>query len=312
MSADATYAGVVAGNKKQLDLRAGSDLWPVLHGSVQYTYRKPIEGPVPFIYEGTPSNIGAIAANPRGPDSPFTVDWDNREAVFVTGTLIFDPTPGTPLFLYDPDTLQTWNVNPRETSPISLAFQYRMSDYMTPTDRLFYYDNNGNITFEPAGHTGAWPSNHPLSEFRLMAIGKPCKWSWMLGVAGGQSPAISSLAYSNNTSVNKPLTEYYSIEGRLDLWPFALWAHYGSGVWGPELYQRFFGESFDQLWGVGLSYKMTPNTTIDVSYLAARQDDNMFVAPDLGAYDEIRTLFSHRFGFLFQFDEAARGGYRAR
>jgi len=312
MSADGTHAGVVAGNKDQIDLRVGGDLLPVLRGSVQYTYRRPLEGPIPFLYEGDPNNIGAVAANPRGPDSPFTVNWDNREAVFLTTTLVFDPTPGSALLIYNPDTLQLWNVNPRETAPLAVAFQHRMSDYRTTTDRLYYYDSTGQIVFEPAAHTGAWPSAHPLNEFRLMLIGHPHKWSWVLALAGGESPAISSLAYSNSTAVNKPLTDYYSIEGKIDFWPFVLWANYGSGVWGPEPYQRFFGEAFDRLFGVGLSYKITVNTTVDVSYLAARQDDSMFVAPDLGAYDEIRTLFSHRFGFVFQLDEAARPGYRAR
>jgi hypothetical protein len=134
----------------------------------------------------------------------------------------------------------------------------------------------------------------------------------MLGFAGGQALAYQSLAYTTDTDVNKPITDYYSIEGRVELWPFVLWGHYGTGVWGPEGYQAGFGEVFDRLFGGGLSYKITVNTNIDVSYLAARQDDTLFVAPDLGSYDEIRMLFSHRFGFLFQFDESVRSGYRAR
>lgn len=311
-SADITHAGILAGNKNQVDLRVGSDLCPALHGNVQYTYRQPLEGPIPFLYEGTPDNIGAIAANPRGPDSPFTVNWENREAVFLTTTLVFDPTPGTNLLLYNPDTLQLWNVNPRENAPITVAFQHRMSDYRTTTDRQFFYDANGDIVSDPAAHSGAWASKHPLNEFRLLLVGRPSQWNWTLGFAGGQALATSILAYSNNASINKPITEYYSIEGRIERWPYVLWTHYGSGVWGPEPYQHNFGESFDRLWGLGLTYKITVNTTLDVSYLAARQDDTLYVAPDLGSYDEIRTLFSHRFGFLFQFADAVKPGYRAR
>ncbi|MCG3206213.1 MAG: hypothetical protein KCHDKBKB_02946 [Elusimicrobia bacterium] len=311
-SVDGTHAGVVAGNKDQVDLRVGSYLSPLLRGSVEYTYRRPLEGPIPFIFEGTPENLGAIASNPRGPSDPFTVDWNNREAVFLTTTFVFDPTPGTTLLTANPDTLEFWNVNQKENAAFTMALQYRMSDYRTTTDRLFYYDENGNIVFEPAGHSGAWATDHPLNEFRVMTIGQTQKWSWMLGFAGGESPALSSLAYSEDTSVNKPLTHYYSFEGRIDLWPFSFWGHYGSGVWGPESYQRFFGESFDELFGGGVSYKITVNTTVDISYLGARQNDNLFVAPDLGAYDEFRTLFSHRFGFIFQLDEPARSGYRAR
>lgn len=312
LSGDLLHAGLVAGNKDQLDLRVSGDVASALRASVQYTYRRPLEGPIPFLYEGTINNMGNIVANPRGPDAPFTVDWNNREAVFLTTTFVFDPTPANSMFIYDPDRLELWNVNPRENAPFSIAVQHRMSDYRTTTDRLYYYDAGGNIVYEPAGHTGAWPSHHPLNDFRVMFMGRPSKNSWTLAFAGGESPAISSLAYSLDTRVNKPITHYYSVEGKLDLWPFVLWAHYGSGVWGPESYQRFFGESFDELFGGGLSYKITVNTTVDVSYLAARQNDNSFVAPDLGAYDEIRTMFSHRFGFLFQLNDAARPGYRAR
>ncbi len=312
LSADVTHAGLVAGNKNEIDLSAATDIVPVFRGILDYTYRKPLEGPIPLLYEGTPANMGAIAANPRSPESPFTVDWDNREAVFLTATFIFDPTPGTSMLKYNPSSLQMWNVNSEENAPFNVAFQYKMSDYRTATDRLTYIDAEGNYVFEPAGHEGAWATDHPISAYSLMLLGHPHRWSWMLGISGGQMLAYQSLAYTTDTSVNKPITDFYSIEAKLERWPYTLWAHYGYGVWGPENYQAQFGEAFDRLWGLGLSYKITVNTTVDVSYLAARQDDNLFVAPDLGSYDEIRTLFSHRFGFQFQFVEAARSGYQAR
>jgi hypothetical protein len=126
----------------------------------------------------------------------------------------------------------------------------------------------------------------------------------MLGFAGGQSPATSGLAYSNDTTANKPISDYFSVEGRLELEPVAIWSHYGTGVWGPEVnLHPFFGLSIDRLWGVGVSYNITTNTTWDIGYLGVRQDDNLFVAPTLGSYDEIRTVFSHRFGFQLQFQQ---------
>ncbi len=307
-----THADVLAGNKQQLDLGVGTELTSLFKASVQYMYRKPIEGPLPFLYEGTPDNIGAIASSPRGPNDPFRVDWDNRQAMFLTTTLVFDPTPGTSLLVYKPDALQYWNVNPRENAPVAIAFQERMRDYPTTTDRLSYIDQNGDYTSDPPAHSGAWATKHPIQDFRLLFVGHPKNWSWTLGIAGGQDLAYQGLAYSDNATVNKPITEYYSIEARVEYLAWTVWGNYGTGVWGPEGYQQDFGESYDRLYGLGASYKITVNTTLDVSYLAARQDDNLFVAPDLGSFDEIRTLFSHRFGFLFQFSDAAQTGYRAR
>lgn len=309
---DLTRAGVVAGNKEQVDFSLGTDIVPTFHGNVQYVYRRPVEGPIPFLYEGTPNNIGNIAASPRGPESPFFVNWDNREAVFLITTLVFDPTPGSQMFLHKPDVLQMWNVNPQEASSFDIAFQHRMSDYRTTTDRQYYRNSAGDIVFEPPAHSGAWATQRPLHEYRLLFYGKQPEWNWTLGLAAGESPAMSGLAYSLDTVKIKPITEYYSFEGKIERWPFAVWAHYGSGVWGPEPYQHFLGETYDRLWGLGASYKITVNTTVDVSYIGARQDDNLFVAPDLGSFDEIRTVFSHRFGFLFQVTDPVSSGYKAR
>lgn len=309
---DLLHEGILAGNKDQVELRLGADIVPTLHGSVHYTYRRPVEGPVPLLREGTLSNPGAIVSEPRGPESPFVVDWSNREAVFIVTTIAFDPTPGTSQLIYDPEILQAWNVNKGENAPIAFILQHRMSDYRTTTDRQTYINDTGDIVFDPPSTAGAWPTNGFIHEGRLLVHGHTRPANWILGVAVGEQLALSNVAYSNDARVNKPVSDYYSIEGRLNRNPFSIWGHYGTGVWGPEPVQRFFGESFDRLWGAGASWSITPNTTVDLSYLAARQDDNLFVAADLGSYDEWRMLFSHRFGFLFLFQEAARPGYRAQ
>jgi hypothetical protein len=301
---DVQHLGILAGNKDQLDFLIGTNLTSSVHFDTQYTYRKPVERAIPFIYEGTPSNIGNVIANPRGPESPFTVDWNNREAVFLLTTIWFDPSTDTNMFLYDPHRLEGWNMNKKENAPFTLALQHRMSDYRSTTDRQTYVDAAGDLHWEPAAHTGAWPSDGFLHEFRILGHGKTRAGGWTLGFAGGQSPAQSGLAYSNDPSLEKPITEYFSVEGRWELRRVAFWGHYGSGVWGPEVnIHPFFGLSYDRLFGAGVSYNITTNTTWDIGYLAARQDDNLFVAPDLGSYDEIRTIFSHRFGFQLQFSE---------
>ncbi len=88
---------------------------------------------------------------------------------------------------------------------------------------------------------------------------------------------------------------------------------FGTGIWGPERNTHpFFGFAFDKIFGVGMTYHLTTNTSVDLNYLGVRQHDNTFIAPNLGSYDEIRTVFSHRFGFLFQFQESSKPGYQAR
>ncbi|MBV9079985.1 MAG: hypothetical protein JO102_02575 [Elusimicrobia bacterium] len=308
---DLLHADILAGNKEQLDARLSTDFISTIRGMFHYTYRRPIEGPVPLLYEGTPSNMGNIVASPRGPESPFNVNWSNREAVFVVTTIAFDLTPNTNQMIYDPEVLEAWNINKGEDAPLAFAIQHRMSDYRTSTDRQAFINQNGDVQFDSPAHSGAWASDGFLHEFRVLVHGHPRPWGWVFGVAGGQSLAISNVAYSNNAAVNKPISEYYALEGRLDRWPFAVWGHFGSGVWAPEPFQYYYGETFDKLWGAGGTYNLTTNTSVDVSYLAARLHDGLFVAPDVGAYDEWRMIFTHRFGFLFEFSEPARAGYRA-
>jgi hypothetical protein len=298
------HLGILAGNKDQLDFLIGTNITSSFHFDTQYMYRRPVEKPIPFRYEGTPNNIGNVVSNPRGPESPFTVDWTNREAVSLLTTFWYDPTTDTNMFLYDPHRLEGWNANKKENARFTLALQHRMTDYRSTTDRQTYFDESGDLQWEPAAHTGAWPSDGFLHEFRILGRGRTQSFGWTLGVAGGQSPAMSGLAYSNDPSQEKPITEYISFEGRLELQRLAFWGHYGTGVWGPEInIHPFFGLSYDRLFGAGVSYNITTNTTWDIGYLAARQDDSLFVAPDLGSYDEIRTVFSHRFGFQLQFQE---------
>ena len=310
-SVDLTRAEILAGNKEEIDVDLTTNFGEDFKGNILYIYRRPVERAIPFLFEGTPNNLGAVAASPRGPESPFTVDWSNRESIFLFTTLQYDPTPGSQFLMFDPKALALWNVNPDEDSHLSFAVQYKMSDYRDTTDRQSYYDEKGDLIWESAAHTGAWPTDHPLHEVRLLTRGFIRDWNWTFGVAGGQSPALLGLAYSNDKSVEKPITEYFSIEGRLDRWPIGIWWHYGSGIWGPEEnIHPFFGLSYDRLWGLGGSYNITKNTTWDIGYLAARQDDDLFVASDLGSYDEIRTVFSHRFGFIFQFKGPSRRGYQ--
>jgi hypothetical protein len=121
--------------------------------------------------------------------------------------------------------------------------------------------------------------------------------------------AGSGVGYSTSTAGNKPVTDYFSFEWRLDKWPFGIWGNYGTGVWGAqENIDPFFGHAYDRIYGLGLTYNITRNTTWDINYIATRAYEDKFLASDLGSYDEIRTVFSHRFGYIFQFKDTGKLG----
>src|SRR5581483_3598395 len=149
-----TYLGPVAGDKEEFDADAARSLAGAWTLAGAYIYRQPVIGPVPLLYEGTVANPGAVIATPRGPDDPFWVQWDNRKAHIVSLTLVYNPTPGTAFFKYQPNVLDSWNINPDVEAPWTAALQYRMTDYLTDTDRLYYYDEEGNLFYDPVIHTG--------------------------------------------------------------------------------------------------------------------------------------------------------------
>ncbi|MBI4397157.1 MAG: hypothetical protein HY548_08685, partial [Elusimicrobia bacterium] len=111
-----TYLGPVAGNKQEVNAGLSKLITAFLTSGISYTRRKPIHGPVPFLYQGTQDNPGALVSVPRGPEDPFWVDWDNREAHLFSWTFTQDPTPNSWLFRWNPDILESYNVNDKEDS----------------------------------------------------------------------------------------------------------------------------------------------------------------------------------------------------
>jgi len=127
-----TYEGRMAGNKQQVDVDGSKTIsdWTL---SAAYIYRQPVEGPVPTTFQGTLANPGAFLTIPRGPDDPFTVDWDNRKAHIGSLTLVFNPTPGTSFFKYQRNVVEDWNINPELEPAWVGALQYRVTHYLTNT-----------------------------------------------------------------------------------------------------------------------------------------------------------------------------------
>lgn len=296
-----TYLAPVAGNKHELFTGLSRSLTRTLVGGLRYAHRQPVIGPMPLIYEGTPENPGALLASPRGPDDPFWVNWENRKAHVVRLTFVEDPTPNTWLFRWDPHILEPYNINPNEDAAWSYAMQYRLDYYPTATDRMYYYDTNGNVQWEPAYTGGAWGTRRPLHSGVLLmnTVRRPV--NNLLIVQAGESLATSSLSYTKRTDKNKPLTTFFKIQDELSWGPYKFSALYAWNDWGPEEFQRRFGQTFDRLFQLAAQRTFWKSTTLGVSYIRAREEDNKFLADTLGGYDEWRFFFSHRFGLWARF-----------
>lgn len=241
---DWSYLGLLAGNKHEIKVDGGSFITQLFRADMRFTYRRPLEGPVPLLYEGTPNNMGAVVSQPRGPESPFTVGWDNREATLFLTTFQLNPSDYSTMFLWDPHRLERWNLKTKDQAEYGLAAQYKLSDYHTATDRQWYINEYGDVAWEPAASPGAPATRHPIHEYRILGTVQKGEWAGLLGFAGGEMLAPSGVPI-------KPITDYFSIEAEISHWPLVFRGHYGSGIWGPEPFQQFFGESFDRLFGGG-------------------------------------------------------------
>jgi len=301
LSFECGYFGLVAGNKYEIIVKSHRPLIEYLLGAIEYTYRKPLIGPLPFIYEGTPENMGPALINPRGPESPFWVNWSNREASILSLIFTFDPTPATWFYKYQPNILDEWNLNPNEDASLSFALKLSLEHYPTTTDRMFYYDESGNVIWEPYYMPGAWATKDYLSNFSLIAKLKFPRYRIVLNFSGGDSLATSSLAYTDRTNKEKPLTSFFSGSLSLIRGPWNGRISYGQNVWGPEEWHRHFGETVDRLYQVGLARAFGEYFNLSIDYTALREVDEKYYAPELGSYDEIKLLASMKFSSTLVF-----------
>ena len=204
-----TYLGPVAGDKQEVDADASRTVAPASTMSGAYIFRKPIEGPVPLLYEGTQADPGALVAEPRGPDDPFWVQWDNREAHILSLTLVYNPSPGTKFFKYQSNVLDAYNLNPDVDAEWSAAVQYRVTYYPTNTDRLYYYDEEGDLFYDPTFAPGALATSYPFSSATGLLQWRRDKWHVIADMSGGQALAGNAIAYTAQTNFYKPSNTYF-------------------------------------------------------------------------------------------------------
>lgn len=299
LSLEYGYSGLVAGNKTEISVKANRTLTKYLTGALEYTYRQPLLGPLPFIYEGTEDTPGAVLINPRGPESPFWVNWSNRQASLLSFIFTFDPTPATWFYKYQPNKLEEWNLNPDEDAAVAFSLKYSLEYYPTTTDRMFYYDESGNVVWEPYYHSGAWATKDYLNTLSLIGKLKLPGYRILLSFSSGESLAGSSLAYTELTSREKPLTRFLQSSVSLVSGPWSGKILYGQNVWGPEEWQRTFGETIDRLYQLSIARTFGDTFKLSADYTSTRETDNKYYAPEIGSYDEIRIMGILKFDATF-------------
>ena len=301
-----TYLGPVAGDKQQVDVDANRTVWTDWNFSGAYTYRQPVIGPVPLIFDGTTANPGALLAEPRGPDDPFRVDWDNRQAHIVSLTVVYDPTPGTPFFKYQRNVLDDWNLNPDEDSTWTAALQYRMTHYLTNTDRQYYYDEEHNLIFDPTFHTGALATTYPFSSATGLVRWKQDNWHVTVDLSGGQALAGAAIAYTSATNFYKPSTTYMSGGITVNKGPLKAYFRYGQDVWGPFDYDTQLGWTYHRMYQAGLSMTFLKNAEAGFRYTGTRMTDE-FIGSDIAAFNEYTFFLTYHFTLEHDFGKKLEG-----
>ncbi|MFH1368549.1 MAG: OmpA family protein [Elusimicrobiota bacterium] len=291
-----TRQGLVAGNKQEYSVQMNRSFSRSMTGSLLVSWRRPLLGPIPLVYEGTAANPGPVLFEPRGPQSPFWVNWENREANTVTTVFTFDPTPGTWFYLFQPDQPDSWNLNPAENAPVSFAARYTMSKYATATDRQYYFDGDGKVVWEPPLSAGAWPTRGYIGYFDIVSKLVFGKIRMEYDIGAGDSLAGSGLAYTASSAGEKPATNSFTTGLTLISGDNTYKLRYSQDVWGPEEWHRAFGEAFDRLYQLEYARKIGEHVEIGCGYTGAREDDGKYLASELGEYDEIRAFISLSFG----------------
>ncbi|MGA2090851.1 MAG: OmpA family protein [Endomicrobiales bacterium] len=298
LSLNYTYQGLVAGNKQQVGTEIVRRLSYPLTAVFDYTYRRPLLGPIPLIYEGTATNNGPALFEPRGAESPFWVQWDNREASIISFMCTFNPTPSTPFYRYKDNVPEEWNLNPKENSLFSCAARYTLTRYFTGTDSLVYWSTTASPVWEGYGATGAWATNDYIGAFNLLSVIRlpQSLVRFVVDLEMGESLATVSSAYTLSTASAKPITDYLITGVSMVKAPYEVSLKYSKDYWGPEYWQQEFGEIADNVYQVKLTRKFGKDITVGVDYVGVHENDKVYLAPELGDYDEYHCFFTISFG----------------
>lgn len=310
-----THLGKIAGNKDQIDLGCEKKIYSYYTFFWENTLCYPVEGPEIAISEGSSSSSpGPAITGPRSRDDAFWVNNDNREAFISSMTFIFDPTPGSWLFIYRPYILQLWNLNKHETSSFAFICRYRMTYYPGTTDLEPYknsldewlWPGEYDVTVTRAGvgggggSGGAWPLTRPIhfltiiGEFRVLRSGLV-----IIVINTGEELATNPIAYTYGTGGLIPMTRMFESSANFYKYPYYFGVEFGHNVWGPEYWYYELGGVVDRVYKVTARYNLNKNNEFEFQYTAFREIDNKYYLTTLGAWDEFRLSYKARFGTKF-------------
>lgn len=309
-----TYLGLLAGNSREVNLDLYKQLQKFLHCDLLLTYKNPLIGPLPFLYEGTKEQPTAIVTMPRGPEAPFWVGPFNRESYLLSVILLFDMTR-TPFYLHEPLQLGLWNLNPKEYGPV-FAVRYDLKYFPTATDyHHFIAKNEGTGEVEvmwDTGSYGLWATKRPIHSITflgVMTFVPYIKTILMLEVS--ESYAETGWAYNEEGETSewpepslKSVTNPYKIHLEVQKYIYSIGGEYGHNVWAPEEWDRQFGYTIDNYYHafIGLDIQHNPAYTsiVRLEYYGYRESDDEYLF--YPSFDEFRcsyTLRTAKFLFLY-------------
>lgn len=293
-----SYCGLLAGNKYEISFGLAKVYNKYLNILGEFTFRNPVIGPNSLIYEGSIEKPGPILFGPRGPDDPFWVNSKNRKAKILSLSFLFDPTPATRFFKYQNVVLDEWNLSPTENSSFAFVLNYKACHFPTSTDLQTYVDQFGNIIWEPPLITGMWPTKKPIHFIELLCrLGfSKKKYDYVtINLKIGNSLATSGLAYGRQNFREKPITTLFDIAflGKWKKVGFGL--KYGRNIWGPEDWHRRFGATIDRRYKIDLHIQTNQNSNLKLCYLRYREHDNLYLAYELGPFDELMVSYQYNF-----------------
>ena len=320
------YEGLSAGNKQQLDVSVQQAITKTFTGYFSYMRRKPLLQAVPARGNGGEVGNGVDLVSARGKKQPFWVWWrnpqtgfDNRDTDEFTFTFTYDPTPNTWFYRYEPNTLETWNLNPQEDASFTFATQIRLTRYLGGTDKQVYRDENDDIVWENfSGHavSGALPTKRYLGSFLFLTRMFLNDYEIVYDFEVGEDTAKLSSPYTAQESFVKEITGYLKTNLTVYKGSYKFMVGYGKNTWGPYDWHRDFGSTFDELYYAQVSKDFSKSVIAGIDYVGGRKNDlytlrkidkDVASRNELGSFDEIRTYVRLIFDGLFKFGDGRRG-----
>lgn len=321
VTAKITYQGLSAGNKQQIDAGVQQALSESLTGALNYMYRKPLLRAVP----ATASSYGPDLTTARGFSQPFWVwwrnpstGWDNRETDEFVFTFTYDPTPDTWFYLYEPNTIEEWNLNPQEDSLVTFASQIKLTRYLGGTDKQIYRNENDEIVWENfSGNPvyGAFPSDRYLGSFYFLTRMFFEDVEVLYDFEVGEDVATLSAPYTHQEAFLKEITGYFKTNLGVNVAPYKFKIGYAKDAWGPEDWNKNFGATYDELYYAQISRDFSKCMTLGIDYVAGRKTDTVVLKNidgdldsrnELGSFDEVRIFARFVFDALFKFGNNER------